>query len=334
MEDQLTVQNNDIEEQNNQEHQIIETVENNDKGKVVSSRPNRSKYVVWNKNDGGSDNLTPIERLIYFLLMNGGDNLDLYIGNQEENKVVGRTRAVVIQNCVEYFKERGIKVTASSVRSKINIILETGAEDSNTSDTKNTGKRTKEECEEKLSRVCPRFSVIKEMLNSHQANTPFYINNNLPTMSVINPQDLITNEEETIDDTKSTDYYTTDEDNNFGHNRSSEIVGNRNLLPKTTSSLNHNKKRSFSNIGEAIRSEAKKNDKKFMTIMSMMDSFKEELKYKKDLTEREFQHKKKLDLCKMQVDAYLNFVEKWEVPNEERIAKIKEIQDMYFKDGD
>lgn len=152
-------------------------------------------------------------------------------------------------------------------------------------------------------------------------------------MSVINPQDLITNEEEHVDDTKSTDYYTTDEENQFGHNRSNETFRTRNLLPKTTtpSSPNNNKKRPVSNIEEAIQSEAKKIDK----IMSMRrDSFKEELKYKKDLAEREFQHKRKLDLCKMQVDAYLNFVEKWGVSNEERIAKIKEIQDMYFKDGD
>lgn len=162
MENQLTIQNNDFKEQNNPGYQIVETVENNDnKEKVVTSRPGRSKYVVWNKNDGGSDNLTPIERLIYFLLMNGGDNLDLYIGNQEENKVVGRTRAAVIQNCVDYFKERGIKVTASSVRSKINIILETGPEYNNPSDTKSTGK-SREECEGKKKETI-LFYIITEI---------------------------------------------------------------------------------------------------------------------------------------------------------------------------
>ncbi|KAI9326356.1 hypothetical protein BD770DRAFT_457190 [Pilaira anomala] len=159
-----------------------------DKGKgrqvEVVPKNNVSKtYINWDKPVSERNQQSPMDYLVDFLLVNGGENTNQYLGCNKSNEIIKGTKVALVQiqhvinKCVEYFKHIGVDVGTGAVKSKMERILGSmyqkayaeynGSGNGNMGNTKKNGRQ---EFEDHLNKICPRFYEIKEVLGSRRTD--------------------------------------------------------------------------------------------------------------------------------------------------------------------
>lgn len=96
------------------------------KGKLPVGRDDgkKKKYINWNERDGGSDNRTPMNRMIWFFLKDNGSNLMKYTGCKVDGKTPKTKKSVILGMCRQLFqKVGGIDVSTKQIGGQIEPIL-------------------------------------------------------------------------------------------------------------------------------------------------------------------------------------------------------------------
>lgn len=96
------------------------------KGRQVETVPKRNvskTYINWDKPVSERNQQTPMDYLVDFLLENGGENTNQYLGCNKANEIIKGTKIAIINKCVEHFKPIGVDVGAGAVKSKMDRIL-------------------------------------------------------------------------------------------------------------------------------------------------------------------------------------------------------------------
>ncbi|KAF1803132.1 hypothetical protein V8B55DRAFT_1331813 [Mucor lusitanicus] len=264
------------------------------KGKEKEANQEATKYINWNQKDQGTDGLTPMERIVRFLIIREGQYTNMYHGCKRDGTVVPGSKVGVINAAVAHFKDKGVAVKTSVIKQRLHLIftefypkayemcMGTGGGAKGHSD-----KPGNQEFEDDLNEVCPRFREMKEIMGSRKTGNPFVVNSNRPSEEFNNA--LLEDSENEVErrqqlqhQDNSTDYGTTGDerqdspastshagDNGDGDDPSANpSIGNVNDISLTSAASSTKRKRVYSNVDEAIREEARQSNREFMAILT------------------------------------------------------------------
>ncbi|OAD76757.1 hypothetical protein PHYBLDRAFT_142265 [Phycomyces blakesleeanus NRRL 1555(-)] len=83
----------------------------------------KNEYKTWYKHDGSKYGLTSMERLQQFMLMNGRENLNMYLGGDKEGRTFKSSKVTILNKCNQYFQEQGVYQTTIQIKSRLNNLL-------------------------------------------------------------------------------------------------------------------------------------------------------------------------------------------------------------------
>ncbi|OAD76936.1 hypothetical protein PHYBLDRAFT_142444 [Phycomyces blakesleeanus NRRL 1555(-)] len=140
----------------------------------------KNEYKTWYKHDGGKDGLTSMERLQQFMLMNGGENLNMYLGGDKEGRTFKSSKITILNKCNQYFQEQGVYRTTAQIKSKLNNLLTKqygevyrvwkNSIKNNSNDEGSTSE--KEGLESELNQICPAFFQMEKVMSNRKTGSP------------------------------------------------------------------------------------------------------------------------------------------------------------------
>ncbi|KAL0078497.1 hypothetical protein J3Q64DRAFT_1766687 [Phycomyces blakesleeanus] len=169
-----------------------------------TAKPISHNQRSWSKPDGGKDNMSGIQRLLHFLLKNGGENLRKYLGKTINGNPFKASKIKTIINCRQYFLEQGVVRTTSQIKTRINKLVTMQYHDayrvwnlrnkgSVEFDDSASGKR---KSNRKLDLICPQFFDMKIIMDTIETKFPMMPNSNSPIASSDDEADEENDDEE------------------------------------------------------------------------------------------------------------------------------------------